>query len=90
VAKDQKAKAAAALVPMLGGKPLSTELQTAGLVGAMLGLSPDMRYKSGADPEALKKPPLASLEMVGADAAAALKATSLAQGILMTRGLVGS
>lgn len=74
IAKEQKAKAAAALVPSLGGEPLSPALQSAALTATLLGLSPDLRYKSSADPEALKKPPLATLDLLGgADMDAARK-----------------
>lgn len=90
-AKEHKAKTAAALVPSLKGKPLVSSLQTAALTAALLGLSPDVRYKSKADPEASKMPPLTAMEMIGGgDAEAVAKATSLARGILLTRGLVGS
>ena len=76
IAKDQKAKTAAALVPALNGAPLEAGLLTSGLTSALLGLSPDLRYKSpAADPEALKRPPLTKLELLGgADAGAAQKA----------------
>jgi len=86
MAKAQKAKSMAVDTPAL-----APPLLQAALEATLLGLSPDTRYKSKADDDANKPPPLATLTMLG-DASADVigRARTLAAGVLLTRGLVGS
>jgi len=87
VAKEQKAKTAAALVPA----ELDAPMQQAALEAAMLGLSADTRYKADPTSDENKPPPLESLELLGgADAAALSRAKAFSSGMLLTRGLVAS
>ncbi len=92
VAKEQKAKAMAAALPE--ASPLSETMVQAAVEGMLLGLSPDTRYKSDADDEENKPPPLQSFELLGGGEGASADAISrgrkMAAGVLLTRGLVGS
>ena len=87
LAKDQKAKTMATVLP---GADSSLQLRM--LESLYLGLSPDTRYKSKADADENKPPPLANLALLGggADAATIGRAKTMAAGVLLTRGLVGS
>jgi len=90
VAKLQKAKSMGAVLPT---DPVpSSALQQAALEAALLGLSPDTRFKSAKDDDANKPPPLVSLELLGGgvDAAAVSSARTMAAGVLLTKGLVSA
>jgi len=90
-AKEEKAKTAAVLLPEVGGKPLDAPMQQAAYEAALLGLSPDTRYKSDKDSAEVKPPQLAELHVLGgAEALAMAKARHIASGVLLTRGLVAS
>ena len=88
-AMAQKAKVMAAVLP---SEPELTEAQQATVVeAALLGLSPDKRYKSDAEDDDNKPPPLTKLELLGgASVSAIARGTTMAAGILVTRGLVAS
>ena len=87
-AKTSKAKAAAAAMPT--GDALDTAIVQSAVEALYLELSPDTRYKSKVEDDA-KAPPLAELALLGCDDAGAIRrAQTMAAGILMTRGLVGS
>ncbi|EOD25490.1 aminopeptidase [Emiliania huxleyi CCMP1516] len=88
LATEQKPKQAAALLPT--GPALAADTQQAAFEAAMLGLSPDTRYKSDADSDENKPPPLQALALLGADAGALARARSFSAGVLLTRGLVAS
>jgi len=90
-AKAEKTKVAAALLPSLPeGAPLSSAVLQSGLESMLLALSPDTRYKSAED-ASTKPPPLTDLQLLGgADEAALSRASTVASGILLTRGLVSS
>lgn len=88
LATEQKPKQAAALLPT--GPTLAADMQQAAFEAAMLGLSPDKRYKSDADSDENKPPPLEALALLGADAGALARAQSFSAGVLLTRGLVAS
>ena len=93
VAKEAKAKKAAALLPSdAGGGALTSALQQAAMEAALLALSPDMRFKaSGADAADTKLPALEELHVLGgADPPALSRARSVSAGVLLTRGLVAS
>ena len=89
MAKEQKSKLMGALLP--SESPLSAAHQQALVEAALLGLSPDTRYKSKDDEES-KPPPLEKLELIGSDVsdAAIDRARKLSAGVLTTKGLVGS
>ena len=67
LAKEQKSKQAAALVPDFGAAA-AAQMQQAAFEAAFLGLSPDTRYKSekAKQEDAHKPPPLESLTLFGA------------------------
>jgi len=88
LATEQKPKQAAALLPT--GPALAADTQQAAFEAVMLGLSPDTRYKSDADSDENKPPPLQTLALLGADAGALARARSFSAGVLLTRGLVAS
>lgn len=88
LAKEQKPKQAAALVPDFG--EAASQMQQAAFESAFIGLSPDNRYKSDEAKENIKPPPLETLALLGADATALARARSFASGVLLTRGLVAS
>ena len=91
LAKEQKSKQAAALVPDFGAAA-AAQMQQAAFEAAFLGLSPDTRYKSdkAKQEDAHMPPPLESLTLFGADAAALARARSFASGVLLTKGVVAS
>ena len=91
LAKEQKPKQAAALVPDFGAAA-AAQMQQAAFEAALLGLSPDTRYKSdkAKQEDAHKPAPLETLTLFGADAAALGRAHSFASGVLLTKGVVAS
>uniref|UniRef100_A0A7S2GUU5 Cytosol aminopeptidase domain-containing protein n=1 Tax=Haptolina brevifila TaxID=156173 RepID=A0A7S2GUU5_9EUKA len=87
VAKEHKVKAMGALM----STGLSEASQQAILESAIVSLSPDTRYKSDADSGENKPPPLETIELIGSVSGAVIeRARTLAAGVLVTRGLVGS
>ncbi len=86
IAKEVRARSAAVVVPSAA----SAAQQQTTYVASLVGLSPDVRYKTSDDPSELKLPKLEKLELLGGDAAALTRAVGLAQGVLLTRGLVAS
>mmetsp|Transcript_33524 Transcript_33524/g.61069 ORF Transcript_33524/g.61069 Transcript_33524/m.61069 type:complete len:639 (-) Transcript_33524:57-1973(-) len=90
MAKDQKVKTMAAVLP--AESSLSETLQQSMLEYALLGLSPDTRYKSKPDEGDNKPPPLEKFELLGGSASdvATSRASKVASGVLLTRGLVNS
>jgi len=80
---SQKAKVVGALMP-----PAAAQLEQAAVEAALLALSPDTRYKSSPDDDAKAK--LQELHLFGADAAVITAAKTVAAGMLLTRGVVGS
>ena len=85
MAKDQKAKSMAVAMPTT-----EPQLQQAAIEHTLLGLSPDTRYKSG-DEDENKPPPLVSLDLLGEVGDAVVsRARTVAAGVLLTKGLVGS
>ena len=88
MAVDQKVKTMGAVLPAV-----DAALQQATVEAALLGLSPDTRYKSkgeGEDEPDDKLPKLESLALIGADEAAIERASVVASGVLLTRGMVAS
>jgi len=89
--KSQKAKVAAAALPLLEGAAIGAAEQQAAYEAAYLALSPDLRFKSDAESDENKPPPLEALQLLGgADADAVARAKSFAAGVLLTKGLVAS
>jgi len=87
VAKVQKAKTMATVMP--SGVPAA--LQQAALEAALVGLSPDTRFKSDLESAENKPPLLEQLELLGeADARAVAIARTVAAGVLLTKGLVSA
>eukprot|EP00966_Prymnesium_polylepis_P139589 3225404-Prymnesium_polylepis.1 len=82
----QKAKVVGAALPAAA----PAELQQAALEAVLLGLSPDMRYKSSLEGEEAKLPKLEALHLLGGEAATIDAAKTVASGMLLTRGVVGS
>lgn len=89
-AKAEKANTAAAVLPAFGEATLDAAMQQAAYEATLLGLSPDMRYKSDTTSDEVKPPQLAELHVLGADEDAITRARHIALGVLLTRGLVGS
>ena len=82
----QKAKVVGAALP----GAVEDKLHQAVLEAALIGLSPDMRYKSSLEGEESKMPKLEKLDLLGASQQAITAAQTVAAGMLLTRGLVGS
>jgi len=89
-AKAEKAKTAAVVLPAFGEAPLDVTMQQAAYEAMLLGLSPDIRYKSDTTSDEVKPPPLAEVHVLDADQDAITRARHIASGVLLTRGLVGS
>jgi len=87
MAKGQKVKSMAVAMPSM-----AAALQQTMLEATLLDLSPDQRYKSKPGEKENKLPPLASLDVLGAPLADGVvsRAKTLAAGVLLTKGLVGS
>jgi len=87
MAKAQKVKSMAVELPGAEDGLLQSVLEA-----TLLGLSPDTRYKSKPDDDENKPPPLESLALLGGSSSAAVaeRASTMAAGVLLTRGLVGS
>lgn len=90
MAKDQKVKTMAVVLPTENA--LSQTLQQSMLEYALLGLSPDTRYKSKPDEGDNKPPPLEEFELLGGSPSdvAISRAQKFASGVLLTKGLVNS
>lgn len=82
---SSKGKQVGVLMPAV-----SSELTQAALEAAMVGLSPDLRYKSDLESEKGKLPKLEALHLLGMDESVIAPAKTMAAGMLLTRGVVGS
>jgi len=87
LAKGQKSKTMAVAMP-----EASTLLHQTTIEAAMLGLSPDTRYKADPNSDENKPPPLISLELLGGGVSEAsiARGKTFAAGVLLTKGLVAS
>eukprot|EP00316_Scyphosphaera_apsteinii_P000762 CAMPEP_0119346048 /NCGR_PEP_ID=MMETSP1333-20130426/107799_1 /TAXON_ID=418940 /ORGANISM="Scyphosphaera apsteinii, Strain RCC1455" /LENGTH=561 /DNA_ID=CAMNT_0007358543 /DNA_START=33 /DNA_END=1718 /DNA_ORIENTATION=- len=92
--KAQKCTIAAAVLPTLVAEdesPISPSLQQVAVEAALLALSPDTRYKSNKDDDDVKPPAITQIDVLGqVDSDALRRASTIASGVLLTRGLVGS
>jgi len=88
MAKTQKARTMGVALPT----GLSEALQQTVVEHVLLGVSPDTRYKSDTDADENKPPPLERLEFLGGgnSTAAISRGRTVASGVILTRGLVGS
>ena len=89
LAKAQKVKVMGALLP---SDPAMTAVLQQAVEAALLGLSPDTRFKSAKDADENKPPPLEKLELLGtlADGAVLGKARMVASGVLLTKSMVAA
>jgi len=87
VAKEQKVKAVGAVI----APSLTETCQQAIIESTIVALSPDTRYKSDAESDENKPPPLQTVELLGSVSSDIIaRGRTFAAGILLTKGLVGS